>query len=813
MDHMNKQKTTAFDWAMNSGNSKVLRHLVREYRVQKDLARLFILIMGGKLEEINEIVKDGEPFRPNHQWLLEQEIAECDQEIEEAEKTDAIIAEDLEEKKPELERCLAAEAVELAKVKALQDEAAANAGGKDEVRELMLKDYDDAMLFLQRITKTDITEVTDMQSRFVPDRVKLVMQVVCILLGLEPKVTVDKRRQRFARRGATGAAAGTTVDWWVTSRALLTDGGFIGKLRYYNKQQVDDEVVAKVVEVAGDHLGSGIAYDEYSAALERQKARAALRNDPGAAQRRALEKEERIASFVAGGMAAAEAMSKVNAEDAAEEKAMADADEAEGGGYLLIEAMSKWCRAILAYRQAALEHAEFEKQEIEERRKMEAGLPALEKAQYHVRIARFGVTLLQRELDESAKHVKFLEKKIAGAEERIRIAKIFQAVSQTGHTLVSWAAMVDQPEILELFFDHGAAPGFTDEVYALSATVIQLLWRHHHWMANRGTWAPSLAFEFRTRTLLHQDKMANALGKLHYFRQHRRLPLTEALYNGNYRIIDVFKKKHIPMVHAARSWLSPSPMCPYFPTAHAARIHANGGRLEKPMNMYEAAVLGAQERGCDEYLAMVGWVDKDHKDSKWAITQERAKKEWGKIEETMRHGEKEKLRRRRMRKAKEELEANEAELERLLSVGVMDWDAIVAVILQGAPVDMEAKDGATALMRACEEDTDSLYYTPCYNADKNPVLAVELLLDRRQKRPRIEHENKHGHVALSWATIKDRQPQMEALVKRGADVNYRNKKHGRTPLIWAAIFGKHRSVRFLLEAGADQTIEDDDGKT
>ena len=78
---------------------------------------------------------------------------------------------------------------------------------------------------------------------------------------------------------------------------------------------------------------------------------------------------------------------------------------------------------------------------------------------------------------------------------------------------------------------------------------------------------------------------------------------------------------------------------------------------------------------------------------------------------------------------------------------------------------------------------------------------------------RIEHENKHGHVALSWATIKDRQPQMEALVKRGADVNYRSKKHGRTPLIWAAIFGKHRSVRFLLEAGADQTIEDDDGKT
>ena len=206
-------------------------------------------------------------------------------------------------------------------------------------------------------------------------------------------------------------------------------------------------------------------------------------------------------------------------------------------------------------------------------------------------------------------------------------------------------------------------------------------------------------------------------------------------------------------------------------------------------------------------------IESADKDSKWAITLERAKKEWGKMEETMRHGEKEKLRRRRMRKAKEDLEANEAELDGLLSAGVMDWDAIVAVILKGAPVDMEAKDGATALMRACEEDTDSLYYEPCYNADKKPVLAVELLLDRRQKRPRIEHENRVGHTALSWATVKDRQPQMEAIVKRGADVNFQNAAHGRTPLIWAAIYGKHRSVRFLLEAGADQNLLDKEGKT
>ena len=94
-----------------------------------------------------------------------------------------------------------------------------------------------------------------------------------------------------------------------------------------------------------------------------------------------------------------------------------------------------------------------------------------------------------------------------------------------------------------------------------------------------------------------------------------------------------------------------------------------------------------------------------------------------------------------------------------------------------------------------------------------PDETVELLLDRRQKRPRIEHENRVGHTALSWATVKDRQPQMEAIVKRGADVNFQNAAHGRTPLIWAAIYGKHRSVRFLLEAGADQNLLDKEGKT
>ncbi len=53
---------------------------------------------------------------------------------------------------------------------------------------------------------------------------------------------------------------------------------------------------------------------------------------------------------------------------------------------------------------------------------------------------------------------------------------------------------------------------------------------------------------------------------------------------------------------------------------------------------------------------------------------------------------------------------------------------------------------------------------------------------------------RHGHTALSWAAFKDRAPQVEALIRRGAEVDRRSAKHGRTALMWAAINGKHRTV-------------------
>lgn len=74
-------------------------------------------------------------------------------------------------------------------------------------------------------------------------------------------------------------------------------------------------------------------------------------------------------------------------------------------------------------------------------------------------------------------------------------------------------------------------------------------------------------------------------------------------------------------------------------------------------------------------------------------------------------GNKEKGRRKRVRIAVKEQAEMEAELEDLLTSGVMDWDAIVSLIVRGAPCDYETREAFTPLLRAAEEDTEGLSYT------------------------------------------------------------------------------------------------------
>ena len=963
LEKVSKQKTTAFDWALNSGQLRALRHLVREYRVQMDLKRVFRLILAGDIRAVRKIILPGQPYHQNARGFIEAEIAACDEEVEECEVIINELVADLAVKEPQLARYLELEAAELEHVGGLQDVANSHHDEGEEMVARMTREYDDAMVFLTTLEKSDLSEVTDVAGpRFVPPAARRIIEAMCRLLGLSPKVTVDERVKRYGGRpkkskkalrleakkakakaernryktrrdvygsrvsrnsndddddddddddgnddedddedggaslgdesnessvegegaGSDGVAAGTIVDWWGAGVAFLRKPNCVNNLRFVNKSALTAETLDAVRSVAGKR-GSGIAWgwreriaknrddrfdpddDETASAASSRRSSSSSFGRGAAGQHRQPRASQALPALpvvaevgvtedsgsVTGGSESfaetnsfgkaapvsrardsvssggvgdswlgldedsvgasvltdneAGSMGLTSPGQAAGEQLWVDGttgevhrgddgepelvylDVATGGlqplgsekeqppwlrrgpyaddgaewvvdeetgearhpsddskdperPWKAIEAISKWIRAVMAYHEAAMLHNRIKEKEFQDMLNYEASIPGLEKAQYFVRIARFGVGLVRRELTELRNHVAYLNKNISGAEERMRVAKMMQTVDKSGHTLVSWAAVSNQPEILELLFDHGGAPGYTDEVYTLCATIVQLVFRNYWWVGHRGPYAPSLAVEWRERSLKTQFALTDAITKLKYFKARNRLPLTEACYNGHHRILDVFKKKGVPMIHASRTWIRPMPMTPFVvPPRHliktplaamlalddapegegvgvsdAAPGEAGFGLLEeaktetqlameaaadvkfgkkgalqkenaeaakeakaKPrgvINMYDAAMMGFEERGCDEFVLGHGWVEATHEASTWSITIDKAKLWMDRIDNAVKGGILEKKRRRRMREAKIELTRQEGIMEDLLTAGVTDFN-------------------------------------------------------------------------------------------------------------------------------------------
>lgn len=87
----------------------------------------------------------------------------------------------------------------------------------------------DALSALDTIKEADVAYIRKLGNP--PGAIKLVMEAVCVILGVKPAKGKDESGKAFD-------------DWWKPSVALLNEKDFLQKLKGYDKDNISAKVLA-----------------------------------------------------------------------------------------------------------------------------------------------------------------------------------------------------------------------------------------------------------------------------------------------------------------------------------------------------------------------------------------------------------------------------------------------------------------------------------------------------------------------------------------------------------------------------------------
>jgi ankyrin repeat protein len=85
--------------------------------------------------------------------------------------------------------------------------------------------------------------------------------------------------------------------------------------------------------------------------------------------------------------------------------------------------------------------------------------------------------MLQSEINSALTRVRKATVKVDSYRDRLRIARLMNQVSSSGHTVMSWAACHGAYEMVEVLLSKGGAVGYNEQLLHYSAEVIQITWR------------------------------------------------------------------------------------------------------------------------------------------------------------------------------------------------------------------------------------------------------------------------------------------------------------------------------------------------
>ena len=495
---------------------------------------------------------------------------------------------------------------------------------------------------------------------------------------------------------------------------------------------------------------------------------------------------------------------------------LADIHEDDVEGFRFIEAILSMLKAIVRFSRDRMQLRELKKVTAQRSIYLEDLRLAHQKLvdKYQKEFA-FRADI-ENKLIEHLKKERFLKGRLMGFREKVRVARLLNTVSVNGHTPISWAAANGNYEVVEEMLTHGGTVGYPPQLLHLTATYLQLSYKIYLRYCEAKKPLPLKddgsgerqrrdPIQFVRDITMMKDKRRKLHDILIFKRSRMRFPVPEATYTGKWEIVKRIYDRRLFHVFFSNTWIFPSAPPPFRRRLDMVYEHSK-------MSIADVLTHGMNDLAAGAFVPTMGWVGPNDHREPYGETQHEIAEILLDLQEKR---EKFWAARYRIRLLANE-KRNQAQGEIEMRQAIKDRDFKRCIYLarrRGITIDLETKEGYTALLAAAEERVDAVNHEFIRNDDGRECLAVEYLLDRTVYRPSINLEaTMSGHTPLIRACVLSRGEVVEALLDRNADINYVN-KFGRTALHYAALAGDAVCTRILIERFADKTIEDKDGLT
>ena len=155
--------------------------------------------------------------------------------------------------------------------------------------------------------------------------------------------------------------------------------------------------------------------------------------------------------------------------------------------------------------------------------------------------------ILRRELRVTMDSYRTLQQKLNKLQRENVVASVMNAKALNGHTVLSWAAAVGNIDIVKVLLKHGANTGIEERCVSSCVIIIQAAYRHYLWRRGRHD---NEDLEQRERERCVNLRIRTLSRSVRDHLQSIRLPLAEALFNGNTEVASLLDKADISLFQA-----------------------------------------------------------------------------------------------------------------------------------------------------------------------------------------------------------------------------------------------------------------------